>query len=132
MRAKSMARDAHQDVVSKVREQLAEVFENSQQSLYIYLDEQNKLCNKRFAALLGYDSPRQWAAVKEDFAQAFVSPKDRRTLVSAYQKAMNELSGSAVSINWRKKGGGEVPTTTILLPITFDGHRMALHFISPS
>jgi carbohydrate-binding DOMON domain-containing protein len=117
--------------MTKVREQLAEVFEESQQSVYLYLDDINKVCNKKFAALLGYESPRNWANVKENFPEAFVSPKDRKILVSTYQKAMNDLVGSTISVAWRKKGGGEVPTTTILVPIVYEGHRMALHFITP-
>jgi hypothetical protein len=27
---------------------------------------------------------------------------------------------------------GEVPTTTILVPIVYEGHKMALHFIKPT
>lgn len=125
-----MPGDTHQDIISKVRDQLADLFDESKQSIYIYLDDTNKVCNKRFAKLLGYNSPEEWAAVKENFPEAFVSPKDRRTLVSTYQKAMNDLVGSTVSVIWRKKSGGEVPTTTILVPIVYGGHRMALHFIS--
>ena len=45
---------------------------------------------------------------------------------------MNNLVGSTISIRWKKKGGKEVPTTTILVPILLDGHRMALHFIEPA
>lgn len=114
------------------REQLADLFDNSDQSVYIYLDDVNKACNKRFASLLGYASPSEWAKVKENFPEAFVSPKDRRTLVSAYQNAINNLVGSTNLIRWRRKGGKEVSTTTILVPIVIDGHRLALHFISPS
>jgi len=128
-----LAKDASLgDVLKRVREQLADIFEKSDQSVYVYLDEKNKLCNKRFALLLGFASPSEWAAVKEDFAETFVSPKDRGTLVSAYQDAMDKLVGSTVSISWKKKGGKEVSTTTMLVPIVFEGHKMALHYISPS
>ena len=127
-----MARASHQEIISKVRDQLAEVFDASEQCVYIYLDDMNKVCNKKFATLLGYPSPNEWASVKENFPEAFISPKDRRTQVSTYQKAMTDLVGSTISVSWRKKHGGEVPTTTILVPIVYDGHRMALHFITPS
>jgi len=126
-----LVQDSHEEIIKHAREQLADIFEESDQGVYVYLDDVNKVCNKRFASLLGYASPKEWAAVKEEFTEAFVSPKDRRTLVSAYQDAMNKLTGSTVSVKWKKKGGGEVPTTTILVPIVVGGHRMALHFISP-
>ncbi len=118
--------------MTQVRNQLADIFEGSEQSVYVYLDDVSKVCNKRFASLLGYDSPKEWAAVKGSFPEAFVSPKHRKVLVSAYQNAMTSLVGSTLSINWKKKNGGEVPTTTILVPIVIEGHRMAIHFISPS
>jgi hypothetical protein len=119
-------------VIKRVREQFSDIFDESEQSIYIYLDDINKVCNKRFASLLGYASPKEWAAVKENFPEAFVSPKDRQTLISAYQKAVSGLVGSTVSVRWKKKGGGEAATTTILVPIVLEGHRMALHFITSS
>jgi hypothetical protein len=122
----------HGEVIKRVREQLSDIFDESEQSVYVYLDDINKACNKRFASLLGYASPKEWAAVKENFPEAFVSPKDRGTLISAYQRAVTSLVGSTVPIRWKKKGGGEVPTTTIMVPIVSEGHRMALHFVSPS
>jgi len=118
-------------VIAKVKEQFADVLEGSKQSVYIYLDDVNKACNKRFASLLGYESPEEWAAVEKNFPEAFVVPKDRQVLVSAYQSAMNDLVSSTISVTWRKKKGGEVPSTTILIPVVHDGHRLALHFISP-
>jgi hypothetical protein len=123
---------SHEEIIKRARTQLADIFEESGQSVYVYLDDINKACNKRFASLLGYASPSEWAKVKENFPEAFVSPKDQTRLISAYQDAMNSLTGSTVSIRWKQKGGKEVPTTTILVPMVLDGHRMALHFISPS
>ena len=58
-------------------------FEESEQSVYAYLEDVSKVCNERFASLLGYDSPKGWAAIKENFPEAFVSPKYRKALVSA-------------------------------------------------
>ena len=127
-----LAQRTRREVIAKVRKQLADIFDESEQSVYVYLDDANKVCNERFASLLGYDSPKGWAAIKENFPEAFVSPKYRKVLVSAYQNAMTSLVGSTLSINWKKENGGEVQTTTIFAPIIFDGHRMALHFISPS
>ena len=123
---------SHGDIIKQVRHQLGEIFEESQQSIYVYLDDTNKVCNKLFASLLGYSSPSEWAGVKLNFPEAFVSPNDRSTLVSAYDSAVNKLVGSTISIRWKKKEGGEVATTTMLVPLVVEGHRMALHFVSPS
>jgi len=125
-----VAKTSHQEIVSKVRAQMADVFEESKQGVYVYLDDANKVCNKRFASMLGYSSPKEWSEVNENFPEVFVSPKDRHALVSTYQRAMNDMVGSTISISWRRKDGKEVRTTTMLVPFVYEGHRMALHFIT--
>lgn len=127
-----MAHSDHAEILEGVHEQFSDIFEGSEQAVYIYLDDMTKVCNKRFATMLGYSSPKEWAAVRESFPEAFVSSKDQTKLASTYQKAMNRSVGSTIKVTWKKKGGGEVTTTTILVPIAFEGHKMALHFISPS
>ena len=122
----------HKKVIAKVRKLMGEIFDESDQSIYVYLDKENKVCNDRFAFLLGYRSAKEWGAVKTDFAATFVTPKDRSTLVTAYQNAIGDLVASTISVKWKKKGKGEVATTTIMVPLVFEGHRMALHFIKPN
>ena len=120
---------SHSRIVEDARVQFDEIFEKSEQSVYLYLDDANRACNERFARLLGYASAEEWAGVKENFPEAFVAPKSRRTLVSAYRNAVENFAGSTVKVSWVKKNGGEVATTTILVPIQYEGHVMALHFI---
>jgi hypothetical protein len=107
----------------------ADVLDNSEQSIYIFMDDAHKACNDNFAKLLGYRSPVEWAGVKENFPDAFVAKKSQRTLVSAYRMAMERFVGSSISVTW-KKDGDEVSTTTMLVPIEFEGHLLALHLIS--
>jgi len=122
---------SHEALVGGLYKQLKPVFENSEQAMYLYLDDVHKVCNKRFADLLGYDSPRAWAAVEEPFPMVFVASKSRRTLVSAYQDAIERFVGSAIDVTWQTKSGGAVETRVILVPVTYDGHVLALHYISP-
>lgn len=112
-----------------VTEQLAEIFQKSDQCVYVYLDDINKVCNRNFASLLGYGSANEWAAVKENFPDAFVSKKSQHTLISTYQLAMTKFKGSTIQVTWKTKKGLEIPTTTILVPIAYGGETMALHFI---
>ncbi len=117
-------------VVKGIRDQLSAVFENSNQSVYIYLDDLHKVCNEKFASLLGYSSPAEWAGVEKNFPDAFVSKESQKTLVSAYQNAMTKYVGSSNSVTWKTKSGGQVRTAMILVPIAYEGHNLALHFIS--
>lgn len=122
----------HAEVLDGVATQWEGIFETSQQALYLYLDDTHKVCNEAFTSLLGYDSPEEWAAVEENFPTAFVAENSRDTLVDAYQAAMRDAVASSIEVEWQKRDGGTVPTDVILVPVEYEGHRMALHFISES
>lgn len=120
----------HDDLIPSVEEEYQELLENSEQAIYIYLDDENKVCNKKFATLLGYKSPKEWADITESFPQVFVDEHSQETLVNAYQDAMEKGVASTNEIVWKKKDGSTVKTNVILAPIIFDGHLFALHFVN--
>lgn len=120
----------HQALILGLAEQFKPILEGSEQPVYVYLDESNKVCNKKFASLLGYKSPKEWASVQDSFTDAFVVPASQETLVSAYQTAMEKMAGSCVDVSWKKKDGKTVKTKVILVPLVFENHLFALHFIS--
>lgn len=126
-----MVEHKHEAMVSGLYKQMKAVFENSEQAMYLYLDDVHKVCNKRFSDLLGYDSPKAWAAVDEPFPTAFVAAKSRRTLVSAYQDAIERFIGATIDVAWQTKSGRTVDSQVILVPVAYEGHVLALHFISP-
>jgi len=120
----------HDNLMTSIAKTYTNVFENSKQGIYIYFDDTHKICNKKFAELLGYSSPEDWAKVDELFPVAFVSTESQKTLVAAYQDAMENMVGSTNSIVWKKKDGTTVSTQVILVPIIHDNHAFALHFVS--
>jgi hypothetical protein len=122
--------DHLQDILQAMHQQCKPIFEASGQSMYIFLDDDHKVCNKKFASLLGYASADAWARVGESFPMAFVDAKSRHALVSAYRMAMEKKVGSTNKIAWQTKAGKKVTTTVILVPIVHHGHWAALHFIS--
>ena len=111
-------------------EQLAQIFEGSKQSIYLYLDNTHKSCNSNFSKLLGYSSPDEWSRMDVNFPEVLVSNKSRKTLVTTYQKAMEEQVGSAINVTWKRKDGKDVNSEVILVPYSYGGHLMALHFIT--
>ena len=119
----------HEELVRGLSDQLQEIFETSEQAIYLYLDDIHKACNRKFADLLGYASPAEWAAVTESFPQAFVADTSQPELIEAFQKAIQLKAGSTLSVTWQKKDGQTVDTTVMLVPISFQGHTFALHFI---
>jgi hypothetical protein len=43
---------------------------------------------------------------------------------------MECLVGESIKVTWRKKAGGTVDSTVVLVPVSHAGHLFALHFVS--
>ncbi len=119
----------HDAVMHDLERDYREVLETSEQGVYVYLDDVHKLCNARFAGMLGYASPADWARVQRPFPDAFVAVQSHEALISAYQDAMERRIGSAFSATWKRQSGEGVDTQVILVPIAYQGHLLALHFV---
>lgn len=119
----------HEQLLKEVSKEYSDILENSQQGIYIYLDDNHKICNQKFAEMLGY-SVEEWQKPAE-FIASYVAAESGEGLVSAYQDSMQKAVASALEVTWKKKDGGEIKTKVILVPISLSGHHFALHFISP-
>jgi PAS domain-containing protein len=122
-------RELHEALISGISKQMKSILDSSQQAVYIYLDNIHKVCNGKFATLLGYRSPEEWAKVEDAF-EVFVDKGSQETLATAYNRAMEKLIPANIKVTWKKKSGGSVDTTVVLVPIAYDDHLFALHFIS--
>ena len=121
---------SHDSLMKEAEAHLKTLFENSQQSIYLFLDDSHKICNENFAHLLGYKSPDEWSKVKGSFTQKFVDESSQEKLVSAYQKGMEDLVGSKIEVEWKTASASKVKTEVILTPFFFNDHVFALHFIT--
>lgn len=119
----------HEELISGLYNQMKSIFESSDQPMYLYLDDAHKICNQKLASLLGFETPTDWASVRE-FSD-LVEEKSMNSLVTAYQDAMTRMVGSTINVTWRKKPGGKVDSNVILVPVAYSEHLLALHFISP-
>lgn len=129
-KAAAGAADPHTAGLAALVADLEALAATSSQAMYVFLDDRNKWCNQRFATMLGYASPAEWAAVADSFTRAFVEPKSQGTLVSTYQAAMEQGTARQIPVTWRRKDGKAVPSQAILVPVERAGHRMALHFVT--
>jgi PAS domain-containing protein len=120
----------HEELIRGISEQMKSILESSEQGVYIYLDDIHKVCNKKLASLLGYRSPDEWARVEHSFPEVLVDERSREGLVNAYRNAMEKMVASTIELTWKKKSGGTVGTTVVLVPIAYSGHLLALHFVS--
>jgi PAS domain-containing protein len=122
--------ERHDELISGISREYKGILEASKQGVYIYLDDTHKVCNRKFSDLLGYASPEEWSSITDSFPQVFVKAESQSRLISAYTKAMEEIVGSNNSISWKKKDGGFVDSAVILVPIAFENHLFALHFVT--
>ncbi len=120
----------HEELIEGISKQMKGILDSSEQAIYIYLDDIHKVCNGKFASLLGYPSPEEWAKVVGSFPELFVERSSQETLVTAYQQAMERMIPANIKVTWKKKSGGNISTSVVMVPITYDNHLFALHFIS--
>jgi hypothetical protein len=121
----------HEELVKGLYDQMKPVLDKSEQPIFIYLDDNHKACNNKFAAMLGYKSPQEWAEIG-GFLDVFVVEKSRETLSTAYWNAMNKMVASTIQLTLMNKGGGTLETTMVLVPIFFSGHLFSVHFVTMS
>jgi PAS domain S-box-containing protein len=123
-------KNEHEAILDAAKTQFQMILEESKQGIYLYLDDTHKLCNKKFASMLGYASAEEWESVEKPFTDAFVEPQSQHALVSAYQEAMESKTGSCVNVTCKRKMGGQVNTQVMLVPIRVKGAMLAMHFMS--
>jgi hypothetical protein len=119
----------HEELVSGFYNQLKEIFDSSEQAIYLYLDDTHKVCNKKFATMQGYSTPEEWAKV-ENPLEAGVAKSSQAAIVSAYRKAMEKQSASKIDVTLKKKTGETFDASVIMVPVAYQGHLFALHYIN--
>lgn len=120
----------HTEILKNLSKEYEKIFQESEQAIYAYLDDDHFICNEKFATLLGYDSAKDVENIRGDFLGTFVDGKSQQDLASNYQKSMEKFEASSLKVSWKKKNGSPLSTTCIMVPISYEGHLVALHFIS--
>lgn len=118
----------HVHLVKDLADQLGLIFKKSPQAIYLYLDDAHKICNQRFADLLGYKSIQEWVANQTPISD--VSQKDQDKVIKAYMNASRKFTASTQNVSLTKKDGQTLPVEVIMVPVTYQGEVFVLHFIS--
>jgi hypothetical protein len=77
--------------------------------IIVYLDDNHKMCNQKFADMLGSRSPNEWSEMKTPVTDS--SEDTRDNLISAVMGALQERTALYVQVAWKRIGGGMVYTT---------------------
>ena len=119
----------HEELVKGISEQLGLILKKSEQAVYIYLDDTHKVCNEKFASLLGYKSAKEWADTEAPLAD--VDEASQQAVISAYEKATDKLAASSLDIVVKNvKTNSRIKTKLIVAPVVYQGHVFAIHFLS--
>lgn len=120
----------HEEWLAALATQLAPIFENSRDGIYVYLDDRHKICNERLAKMWGYTSAAEWAAAP-DFLETFVAQQRDRVRVSTtyHQHVHRELDAYTLAYTVRRKDGRTIRVETITVPLSLDGQLFAYTFV---
>ena len=119
----------HEELVKGITEQMKPVLGKSEQAIYIYLDDNHKVCNKKFADLLGYKSPKEWADAEAPLSD--VVEEDQQSVINAYMDASEKMAASAIEVRAKNvKTGKIMKTKMIIAPVGHAGHVFTAHFFT--
>ena len=119
----------HEELVKGISEQLALMLEKSKQAVYIYLDDIHKVCNEKFAKLLGYKSAKEWADMHTPLADVDEASQD--DVIAAYENATEKFMASSLDIALRNvKTNKLIKARMIIAPMVYQGHVFSIHFLS--
>ena len=119
----------HEELVKGITAQLKPILDKSTQGIYVYLDDTHKVCNKKFADLLGYKSPKEWA--NTDAPLADVVEEDQQAVITAYENATEKMLASAIEVRVKNvKTDKIIKTRMVLVPMAHAGHIFSLHFFT--
>jgi PAS domain-containing protein len=119
----------HEELVAGIAKQFKSVLDGSPQGIYIYLDDEHKVCNQKFATLLGYASAKAWN--EADAPLADVVEEDQPAVVKAYMGASRKLVASQTTVRFKNiKTGRTLKASMTFAPVAFQGHIFVMHFLS--
>lgn len=119
----------HEHLMKEMEQMFAPLFKKSPQAIYLYLDDEHKICNSTFAKMLGYKNTQDW--MDNPYPVDDVVKEDQSKAIKAYMTASEKLTATMLEGRWKTKKGKAFNTTVIMVPLVFQGETFVLHYISP-
>ena len=118
----------HAHLIKELSELFKPILASSPQAIYIYLDDEHKICNQKFAKLVGYKSIKQW--IENPFPVSDVAKADQKAVIKAYYNASKKFKASAQKASIVTKSGKKIKVEVIMAPITYENEVFVIHFIT--
>lgn len=124
-----MAEDIHHEhLIKELAEQFEPIFSNSPQGIYLYLDDTHKICNQKFADMLGYKSIEDWVANEAPVGD--VVEEDQKKVIDAYTDAADTYKAREVKVAILRQDGKRINVLVHMTPFTYRGETFVLHFLT--
>jgi PAS domain S-box-containing protein len=118
----------HEQVLNELLKQFTPVFLHSPDGVYLYLDDNHKVCNKRMADLFGM-TVEEWSKTP-NFLEGFVATQDREMIATNFQGHVGALTRPVTfRFNAIRKNGETFIAETEMIPISWNGYPIAYHFV---
>lgn len=118
----------HVKILREIGEQFKPMFESSPEGIYVYIDEVHKICNERFARMLGLTVP-EWEKM-EGFVNVHAAERDQEIIVRNYQEHIHRKQ-TPVRFRFEavRKDRSTFPAEIDMIPFPWKGEMLALHFV---
>jgi len=118
----------HETLIKGIAKEQKLILDKSGQAIYIYLDDTHKICNKKFADLLGYKSLSAWVAYETPLDD--VIEKDQPKVIEAYTRASEKLEAVSLPVTFKNvKTGKLIKGRVLMAPLEYEGHVFVIFFI---
>ncbi len=125
-----MAHKEHEILIKELAQQMEPILNKSNHAMYIYLDDEHKICNKKFADMLGYKTVNEW--VKNLYPISDVDESDQDKGIQAYMSASRNFHASTLPATWVHKNGKKIKTLVTMAPVSYKGEIFVIHYIVPA
>jgi len=107
---------------------LKPLFSKSSQGIVLYLDDEHKTCNEKYAKMLGYKNVKEWE--KNEYPVDDIDPKDQDKAIKAFMRVSEKLETTAATGTMRKQNGGKFKAEVTMVPLPYKGEIFVLEFFS--
>ena len=117
----------HVQILPELKEQFTPLFQNSQEGIYLYLDEVHKICSEKFASMFGL-TVKEWEEM-EGFVNKHAVEKDQELIINNYHSHIHQtLTPTRFQFTGVRKDGSKFKVETDMIPFPWRGEVLALHF----
>ena len=121
----------HEKILAAFSKEFKHIMHSSPQGVYMYIDDEHKVCNEKFAKMMGYKSAAEWAKLPTVLDD--VVPSDHERVIKAYTETVTKSVGNSLNMTVKNRfGRGKAKkVSVVMVPISVKGEICALHFVSP-